>query len=240
MPNKSIMIGALEGKVPYTKILQEFSLPLAAIGLVHRRGARKYAAYSWLHDPEASNSTIWENIDAMLRHMTAHSIGMIQDPEGLPHIYHMCCRAGMLVTTYLREQVPDPMNWSVEDIETIDNEDDPSFGCWITPEEILALAVYYNHKDYLYPYYNNTKVIPNLLQEHIYSLLLNCAMTYNRNNSWINPKEDIFDYPTVIEDIFISTMIFAQNYLKNHKYTSLVNNDLLSEDDKEYCELYLR
>lgn len=238
-----IVVGALEGKVPYTQILQEFKLPLAAIGLVHRRGARKYSAYSWLNDPEASNSTIWENIDAMLRHMTAHSIGMIQDPEGLPHIYHMCCRAGMLVTTYLREQVPAPMEWlpgKIEDITGEDEGDSPSFGCWITPEELLALAVYDAYKDCWAPYFDNYGLTAGLLQEHIYSLLLNCSMTYGKDDSWIAPKIDLFDSPTSIEDIFISTILFAQDYMKKHKYTTLVNSNLLTIDDKDYCELYLR
>lgn len=233
----SPITGALEGKVPYTRILTEFKIPLAAIGLVHRRGARKYAAYSWLRDPSASNSTVWENIDAMLRHMTAHSIGLVRDPEGLPHIYHMCCRAGMLVSTYLREQVPDPFRWPEKALE--DNQDHLDPGCWLTPEELVALANYYKYPTSLEKYRIDGKWDISFLQNHIYSMLSTAALTYLKHQ-WTKKKQSLFSELSLPENIFVSTMIYAKEFLRQYSYKDLVDETLLTEDDKNYCELFMK
>mgnify|MGYP003299590409 CR=1 FL=1 len=195
-----VYTGALEGKIPFIKILQEFKNSIASIGLVHRRGARKYAAYSWLRDPDKSNSTVWENIDALLRHMTAHSIGLVKDPEGLPHIFHMCCRAGMLVTTYLRKQIPRPFDWPEHALE--DSAEYPNIGGWITPEELISLANYYKYPDILEQYKKDDSWDLAALQDHIYSFLINAAITYEDNTDWLK-KEKIFSKPSLIENIYI-------------------------------------
>lgn len=126
------------------KVVNMFHEQLAAISLVHLLGTRKYKAYSWLNDPRASNSTVTDNADAMYRHFIAHSMGRVWDPEGLPHLFHLCCRAGMLVTTWYRMMNPNPKMAYVDCSEMSRKLLLPSgVGQFLTPEEILSLGKVY-------------------------------------------------------------------------------------------------
>lgn len=231
-----ISTGAFKGKIPFTDLLQEFKAPLAIIGLVHRRGARKYAAYSWLRDPGASNSTIWENIDALVRHMTAHSMGYIRDPEGLPHIFHICCRAGMLVSTHLREQIPVPFRWTDT---THDSESNLDPWCWLTPEELLALSFYPQFKEQLDSFYTDGHLDLDKLHEYLYSTLIRAATSFiHTGRSQV--KEDAFGAISLYEAIFLLSLVYAREYLQNYTWDQLVDIKELTEDDKKYCEQFIK
>lgn len=129
------------GKIPVSDIVKQHQAGLAMIALVHIRGTRKYEPYSWLNNPNASNSTVKENIDALWRHFTAHSMGRPVDPEGLPHIFHMACRAGMLVSTYYRSI--NPIKPLYEDVRGLEKVDETTFGWMLTPEEIFSLSKFH-------------------------------------------------------------------------------------------------
>lgn len=138
--SSAIATGAFMNKEHIGDKLRWFSSVLAMIALVHERGTMKYTSYSWMADPEKSNSSISDNLDAIERHLGAHTMGRLLDPEGLPHIFHAACRAGMLVTTFLRKK------YSVKSIPVRDKTASYSsfasalIGSQITTEEIIALT----------------------------------------------------------------------------------------------------
>ena len=132
--------GAFKNKEPIGDKLRWFSSVLAMISLVHERGTMKYVSYSWMVDPTKSNSTMTDNLDAIERHLDAHSMGKLMDPEGLPHIFHLACRAGMLVTTVMRER------YSVKTVPIRDKREAYAslaasmIGSQLTAEEIIACS----------------------------------------------------------------------------------------------------
>lgn len=62
----------------------------------------KYEPYSWFNDPEHSDATISNNLNAMNRHYLAHTMNFWFDGDGLPHLYHLLCRTAMLVVNGYR------------------------------------------------------------------------------------------------------------------------------------------
>src|SRR6478736_4623095 len=53
-------------------------------------GAKKYAAHSWQTVPQGDE----RYLAALLRHLTAHSKGEVNDPEsGMSHLAHAACNA---------------------------------------------------------------------------------------------------------------------------------------------------
>ena len=100
---KKIPEGCIKGKIPLCDLTAKYRAAYIAIALIHHFGALKYSYYSWYNDPANCNSTVSDNLNAIFRHMVAHRIGKIIDPEShLPHVFHACCRAGMLITMYYR------------------------------------------------------------------------------------------------------------------------------------------
>lgn len=102
MTQVSPIIG-FKGKPSITEAWPHYRFHFRALAAVHDLGRSKYAAFSWQNNPNASNSTIENNIDALMRHITLHKAGHPQDSEGFPHIYHIACRIGMLLTTWYRQ-----------------------------------------------------------------------------------------------------------------------------------------
>lgn len=100
---KKIPEGCIKGKIPLCDLTAKYRAAYIAIALIHHFGALKYSYYSWYNDPANCNSTVSDNLNAIFRHMVAHRIGKTIDPEShLPHVFHACCRAGMLITMYYR------------------------------------------------------------------------------------------------------------------------------------------
>lgn len=207
-------IGAYTRKVPIHTLIGDFHKPLAMVALVHARGARKYKCYSWLNDPNASNSSVIENIDAMGRHLGSHTMGIPVDVEGLPHIFHLCCRAGMLVTTFYRQ-----FNNNKEQLSDIRSLLPPqSIGHFITDEEILSLS-----KTDLY-------TLPTEFADlltFIRAKLIEAIFTQSAYTEGF----DIFTSPTVYDEIFIAAMQVGKIFAIKRNGRSLVNDNLMTEED---------
>lgn len=135
----TIPVGSFPLKVNIADVLQRNRFGLQVLGMVHERGSRKYKPYGWYNSPATTDSTVENNLNAIYRHFAAHSMGFPIDPEGLPHVFHMCCRAGMLVTTAYR-------NWSDVDQQieflTIKGHRKlwEDFSLYTTAEEVTALS----------------------------------------------------------------------------------------------------
>lgn len=137
---KQDLVGGYAFKAQLVDVVYDYQAPLAMIALVHLRGAQKYEAYSWFNTPWTGDSTVVDNLEALYRHFTAITQGKILDKEGLPHIFHMCCRAGMMVTIYAKAKsaikIPCRLSLKCNRMHV---------GTWITPTEIQALADTYNY-----------------------------------------------------------------------------------------------
>ena len=96
-------VGSFKGKVKLADLVREYKLPMNAVAVILKTGELKYPSYSWYNnytDPKA-DSTIECNINAMMRHFTAHRMGFCVDQDSkMPHIFHLACRAVLLTTTY--------------------------------------------------------------------------------------------------------------------------------------------
>lgn len=96
-------IGAFKGKIKLVDIIKDMELPMKAVSVILKTGELKYPSYSWYNNytnPKA-DSTLECNLNAMLRHFTAHRMGFAVDPDSkMPHIFHLACRAALMITTY--------------------------------------------------------------------------------------------------------------------------------------------
>lgn len=171
------------------ELIKKYKRPLAAIALVHLIGTRKYDAYSWQNYPTASNSTCLENIDALIRHFSAHSMGQIIDPDGLPHMFNMCCRAGMLVSTFYRKRNQHKTIYKNVAHPAID-----WFGIFLTPEELLVCSKEDQH----------VNLADNLeqLYPHIWGLLVECAEHTEEQLSPSFTEFDIYKHCPMVDCIF--------------------------------------
>lgn len=133
MTDKQEFVGGYTTKAPLVDIFHTYKHVLAMIALVHIRGARKYQAYSWYNHPWDGNSTVVDNIEAVGRHFYGHSTGKFIDVEGLPHLFHMCCRSGMAVSILNKSSSPIDIIWGKQPSMM-------SIGTWITPVEIKLLS----------------------------------------------------------------------------------------------------
>lgn len=206
--------GCIKGKPPLTELSAKYRLAYIAIALIHHFGALKYGYYSWYNDPANCNSTISDNIDAIFRHLTAHRIGKIIDPEShLPHIYHACCRAGMLITVHYRNMC----NHSLKPTTCKKNEN-AKFDVLtqLTTEEILVLS-----KDSLIPEYSDV----DELSDHIFEVL--CAMGMFDKCCIPDIELDNTCYDR-IEDLVLSVWRYAIMSINNE----LVSYDIDKVDDK--------
>lgn len=206
--------GCIKGKPPLTSLSAKYRLAYIAIALIHHFGALKYGYYNWYNNPANCNSTISDNIDAIFRHMTAHKIGKSIDPEShLPHIYHACCRAGMLITVHYRNMC----NHSLEPITRKKNEN-AKFDVLtqLTTEEILVLS-----KDSLVPEYSDV----DDLSDHIFEVLCSIDMFDRCCIPDIELDNTCYDN---IEDLVLSVWRYAIISISN----GLVSYDIDKVDDK--------
>lgn len=157
---QKIQEGCIKGKIPLCNLTAKYHAAYTAIALIHHFGALKYGYYSWYNDPVNCNSTIGDNLNAIFRHMVAHRIEKFIDPEShLPHVFHACCRAGMLITMYYRAQLTDtltPIKLKKNEAAKFD------VLTQLTTEEILVLT-----KDKVVPEYEDL----DSLSDHIFELL---------------------------------------------------------------------
>lgn len=78
-----------------------------AAACVHTKCTFKHPFHSWENIPEKSDSTIENNIDAIMRHYINYSENHIalEKESGLPHLFHIACRAHMLLGTFYRDRL---------------------------------------------------------------------------------------------------------------------------------------
>ena len=77
----SLDVGSIKGKKPLVDIINKYKIPLVAISLIHYIGTKKYELFSWYNNPSKSDSTIANNISALIRHFSAHRSGCLFDDE---------------------------------------------------------------------------------------------------------------------------------------------------------------
>lgn len=131
--------GSIKNKKPMIDIIRKYKSALLAISLIHRIGTRKYELFSWYNKPVESDSTVENNINAMIRHFSAHRSGVVFDSEShLPHLFHLACRCAMLITTYYKEKREDYTRSKIDDGRPYC--DDALIGCMITGEELISLS----------------------------------------------------------------------------------------------------
>ena len=101
-----LQMGSFKNKIDLGEGIQTHAKMLIAFSLVLKIGEAKYPSFSWYNqfkNPSA-DATVKCHLTALLRHFTAHRMGYTLDPDSkLPHLFHMCCRACMLVSAYYLE-----------------------------------------------------------------------------------------------------------------------------------------
>lgn len=211
---KEIPEGCIKGKVPLCDLTAKYRTAYIAIALIHHFGALKYSYYSWYNDPANCNSTMSDNLNAIFRHMVVHKIGKFVDPEShLPHVFHACCRAGMLITMYYR-------TWLTNSL--IPNKpkknENAKFDVLtqITTEEILVLT-----KDKVVPEYEDL----DSLSDHIFELLCSIDMFDQCHIPGIELDNTIY---SSIEDLVLSIWRYTCKLI----VAGQVSYDISKLDDK--------
>lgn len=88
------------GKPRMDLLLDGCPKALTSVAEVLTFGAQKYAAHSW-HTVSEGKSRYKA---ALLRHLTAHALGEVNDPEsGLPHLAHAACCSLFILELEQRE-----------------------------------------------------------------------------------------------------------------------------------------
>lgn len=78
------------GKPRMDLLLSGCPMALEAVANILTFGAKKYAAHSWQSVERGEE----RYLAALLRHLTAHAKGEVNDPEsGMPHLAHAACNA---------------------------------------------------------------------------------------------------------------------------------------------------
>jgi len=78
------------GKPRMDLLLSGCPMALEAVASILTFGAKKYAAHSWQSVERGEE----RYLAALLRHLTAHAKGELNDPEsGMPHLAHAACNA---------------------------------------------------------------------------------------------------------------------------------------------------
>ena len=84
------------------QLLKKYREAIIAIALVHFRGSAKHGFFTYLNQPDGNDGLISDDLNAIARHLYAHSIGFFTDDDNLPHFWHVLCRAEMALAQYYR------------------------------------------------------------------------------------------------------------------------------------------
>ena len=192
-------VGAFKNKVPLIEIIRKYKTPLYCIALVHQLGEIKYPSYSWFNNPTKSDSTVENNINAILRHFSAHRMGQTVDPESkLPHVFHMACRAGMMITTLYREMSSNFR--ALNEMKKPEYVTDDNIGAYITGEELYSLA----------KNIDDVGCTPDVLEPAINSLLFNYALY-----PWTVEGDEWFELKSKYDTLFVCVLKYVDYYC-NH------------------------
>lgn len=245
MTNDTTVIGALTGKVSMVDTIEEFCDPLKMIMLIHQRGAKKYPLYGWYNDPEHTDSTIKNNLNAMCRHFSAYSMGFPIDPEGLPHIFHLCCRAGMLITTAYRAwsnhhgELKDPTA-AFNQFTEKPYQDIALPWYLITSEELVSLTksrhTTYNDAD-LVAWFDLAYACSDTPLAKLTPLLADAlfgAQLHLHQISLEGAQQNLFTTVTYLDRLFELVMCFGKAYLKQPLTLDLSDPNKFDDSERAY------
>lgn len=219
--------GGYTGKLDLLELFNRYDLGLKMIAYIHYRGTKKYPAFGWYNSPSTCGGTCYDNLNALMRHLGAHNSGFIRDPEGSPHIFHMCCRAGMLVTGFYRNQ--SNHLWKIE------SDGDHAAVNWakfITHEELLSLTKTVNKSEVSLPILQN-----QLLAEihRAYDFLQ--ATLYGRTLRYDHDRYFDYDYATPLDKLFKTVIAFSMKFWQQHGSTSFFTPKII-EEDRDWLEMF--
>jgi hypothetical protein len=232
LKNTDIHTGHIGGKIHISSFISDYSVPLAMIALVHNRGARKYACYSWYSAPDTSNSTVEDNLDALFRHFGAHSMGQLRDIEGLPHIFHMCCRASMLISTAYKEVLQPHLDLAdIMPESELTHQDD--IGHQLPIYTLLTLS-----KTYLY----RIPVTEDELVPFIINMLVRCSLIragkLKTEDATLDLEQPILT-KYYLDRLVLAIFRYADLFWERNKHLDLVDMNTLTDADKVLFETYL-
>lgn len=219
------LTGGFTYKADITKIIKDYELPLKMIALVHHCGARKYKIFSWYNEPYVSDSSLMDNLNALYRHFGAHSMGKIVDREGLLHIFHMCCRAGMMISTFIKEK-----NY-LDTTLTSDCTDEIPYSEWFTfipATEIFSLA-----SDGYVPTINEDTVELEEQQARIQRCWFD-AYRHLKNGT----HEEILTF--TFNDLFKAVLNYADNWWRTYGSAQLFTKETLEREGNWITENLLK
>lgn len=215
--------GGYAGKPQLLDIVRKYQLGLAMIAYIHYRGTKKYPAFGWYNEPLECGGSISDDLNALMRHFGAHSSGFMCDPEGSPHVFHMCCRAGMAVSLFY--QAVNRHTWKMES-QTLSGYDAQHWAKFITNEEILSLTK------------TPAREIDNLadLQSEILPAIVAAASYLSLPNYDV---KNFFDYehPTPLDVLFKLVLTYAQVFWKKYGTKAFFPEELLKED-AEWIDMF--
>ena len=208
MTNEENIIGSIHGKPNIHDTYMKYYRTINGVGLVHFRGALKYSWYSWITMPETADALPMYNLNAIYRHLTAHSMGKLVDDEGLPHILHACCRMSM--TLNFLAFYPNIKGFGLCKL-TDDNPNKYEVLTQILPATLIVLS--------------KNKKTDALKTMELFANILNMLDT--DSNTWKVDIEHI-DKLTAIENLAIDIFNYAEKELKNktiQKYLKTLINE---------------
>ena len=215
--------GGYAGKPQLLDVIREYQLGLEMIAYIHYRGTKKYPAFGWYNEPLECGGSISDDLNALLRHFGAHSSGYMCDPEGSPHVFHMCCRAGMAVSLFY--QSVNRHTWKL-DSPAHSNYKSSLWAKFITNEEILSLTK------------TPAKGACTLqeLQADILPAILN-ADSYLKLANY--DAKDFFNYdcPTTLDTLFKLVLTYAQLFWTKYGTKAFFPEELLKED-AEWIDMF--
>lgn len=213
--------GGYTGKPNLLELFDKYDLGLKMIAYIHYRGTKKYPAFGWYNSPFTCGGTCYDDLNALMRHLGAHNSGFIRDPEGSPHIFHMCCRAGMLVTGFYRDQ-----SNQLWEIESDGDHTAVNWAKFITHEELLSLTKTANKSEVSLPILQS-QLLAEIHQAYEFLQLV----TYDRSRYFD------YDYPTPLDKLFKTVIAFSMKFWKQHGSTSFFTPKIL-EEDREWLEMF--
>lgn len=222
-------VGAFTGKIKLGDIIKDMELPMRAVAVILKIGELKYPSYSWYNnytDPKA-DSTVECNINAMLRHFTAHRMGFCVDPDSkMPHIFHLACRAALLTTTYYLDTNA-AIGYKRNLLKPCSYEYNNSLGLYITGEVLTSLSKTTNSID---------KINCNTRLE----VLLN-DLLYRASTDGIKKMEDPIHEVTLVDAILRTTFSYVKDECKTVFMDDFVKNidETQPKEIAEYLHQFL-
>lgn len=222
--------GCIADKKVISDTIRHFAPALKSTALVHYRAMKKYTPYQWYTSPDICDSSVENNLNAMMRHFISHKMGFLKDNEGLPHLFHLGCRCSMAVSVYYKKNIcPVHRTHQLYDQK-------PDWMDFITPEEILSLS------KYTFDFFTNDsdgKILSSntqFLESYIWHTLGNFLKNPHQLKQWdrsqnagtcadANALNEILD----IDKLYYAVYQCILSYIKESDILSVIDMDTLDE-----------